>query len=387
MAYRIQDYVIRGEIRNGKRNSVSGWLEVLRTEKQGDTETVEPSLVMLSFTGNLGGELEGQAFRFEVREQDIPDPRPVLDKNFRPDQIGAMGDSVFRMVRVPLVSMEEFLKATQRGETPPEEQRASIYLEWYSQNGRVVLELLDPKLEFEGHYVDLADPEPEALPSQDGTDLPGITTIIRNDDGSFEVIPDPGESVESEDPADEEDPFGLFPGNLNEQIRESAMGPESPDDEFSDTEPELTEELPWTDETAATRSWDEAIPGIDPETKALYEQWDEVVHGTKDEPLTWLFDDPLCLPKPDDVRDERHAWEVLNALLSAMALRGVAFDMCPHFTAMRAYRLLIEELLPEAGVHPDLVSTGFVQHYSSWESCADCEAEFEEDYRKRHPKD
>ena len=372
-------------MRNAQRNSVSGWLEVLRTETHEGVETVEPSLVMLSFTGNLGGELEGRNFRFEVRERDLPQPRLVLEKQFRSDQIGAMGDSVFRMVRVPLVSNDEFCEATERGATPPEEQRASIYLEWYSQNGRVVLELLDPKLEFEGHYQDLADPEPEPVPSQEDVGPPSITTIIRNDDGTFDVIPDPNHSPESEE---DEDPFELFPKNLEEQIRESAAEEDLPSDDPFYSTPELTDERPWTDEPPATpRSWDEVIPGIDPETKAMYEQWDEVVHGTKDEPLTWLFDEPLCLPKPDAVRDEEHAWQVLHALLTAMALRGVAFDMCPHFTAMRAYRLLIEELLPDAGVHPDLVSTGFVQHYSSWESCPDCEAEVEEDYRKRHPKE
>ncbi len=385
MAYRIHDYVLRGEFRNAQRNSVSGWLEVLRTEKHEGVESVEPSLVMLSFTGNLGGALEGLNFRFEVRERDLPQPRPVLEKVFRSDQVGAMGDSVFRTVRVPLVSMDEFLAATKRGESPPEEQRTSIYLEWYSQNGRVVLELLDPILEFEGHYKDLADPEPEPLPSEDEVGPPNITTIIRNDDGTIDVIPNPGEAMETED---DEDPFGLFPKNLEDQIRDSAADENSLNEDFSAAALDSTGELPWTDEAPATpRSWDEVIPGIDPETKAMYEQWDEVVHGTKDEPLTWLFDEPLCLPKPNDVRDEQHGWEVLNALLTAMALRGVAFDMCPHFTAMKAYRLLIEELLPGAGVHPDLVSTGFVQHYSSWESCPECEAEFEEEYRKRHPKD
>lgn len=372
MAYRIHDYVVRGEIRNAQRNSVSGWLEVLRSEKREDGESIEAGLVMLSFTGNLSGQLEGCTFRFEVRERDLPLPRPVLESAFRSDQIGVMGDSVFRMVRVPLIPVEEFYEACKRGETPPEEQRVSIYLEWHSQNGRVVLELLDPKLEFEGQYKDLADPEPDPIPSRDEVGPPEITTIIRNDDGTFDVIPDPSLA----DEPNEDDPFGLFPKDLEEEIRESANDPESDVDDS------------WVSETPAKpRSWDEVIPGIDPETKALYEQWDEVIHGTKDEPLTWLFDEPLSLPKPENVRDEQHAWEVLNSLLTAMALRGVAFDMCPHFTAMKAYRLLIEDLLPEAGVHPELVSTGFVQHFSSWESCPECEAEFDEEYKKRHPKE
>ena len=387
MAWRISDFAVRGEIRNGARNSVSGWLEVLRKEKHGGIETIEPSLVMLSFTGNLSGELEGRTFRFEVKERDLPQPRPVLEKEFRSDQVGAMGDCVYRMVRVPLIPLDEYLEACKRGEAPPEEQRPSVYLEWYSQNGRVVLELLDPKIEFEGDYRDLADPEPEPVPSPEDVGPPEFTTVVRNDDGTFDVMRESGDHSDSMDDAD---PFALFPANLEEQIRNSASEPDpgSVSSEFSDNV-----EYPWPDETpdneqtsATTRSWDEVIPGIDPETKAMYEQWDEVVHGTKDEPLTWLFEEPLCLPRPDDVRDEQHAWEVLLSLLTAMALRGVAFDMCPHFTALQAYRLLIEDLLPEAGVHPQLVSTGFVQHYSSWESCSVCEAEFEEDYRKRNPE-
>jgi hypothetical protein len=126
------------------------------------------------------------------------------------------------------------------------------------------------------------------------------------------------------------------------------------------------------------RDWSEVIPGIDPATKAMYEEWDEVIYGTKDEPLTWLFEEPLCLPKPNALRDEAHAWQVLSSLLAAMALRGVAFDMCPHFTAERAYELLIDELLPRAGVHPNLAATGFVKHYCSWEYCEECDAEFDE---------
>ena len=387
MAWRLNDFVVRGEIRNGARNSVSGWLEVLRTEKHGDTETIEPNLVMLSFTGNLSGELEGRTFRFEMRESDLPQPRPVLEKEFRSDQIGAMGDCVYRMVRVPLIPIEEFLEACHRGESPQEEQRRSVYVEWYSQNGRVVLELLDAKIEFEGDYRDLADPEPEPVPSPEDVGPPEFTTVIRNDDGTFDVTRGPGDQPDS---TDDEDQFDLFPANLEEQIRLSASEPD-PDSAGSGFNDDV--EYPWPEETppdeqtpATTRSWDEVIPGIDPETKAMYEQWDEVVHGTKDEPLTWLFEESLCLPRPNAVRDEQHAWQVLLSLLTAMALRGVAFDMCPHFTAMQAYRLLIEDLLPEAGVHPRLVSTGFVQHYSSWESCPVCAAEFDEDYRKRNPE-
>lgn len=375
MAWRIEQFVVRGEIRNSNRNTVSGWLEVLRKEKTGDTETAQPTLVLLSLTGNLTGELEGRTFRFEVRERDRPQLQPAIDHTFHLQQVGAMGDTLYRMVRVPLVPIEEFIEARRRGETPQEDQRASIYLEWYSQNGRVVLELLDPKIEWEGEYCDLADPEPDELPSPDDLGPPEITTFIRHDDGTFEIV---DESGSAEDAEDDSDPFALFPRNLDKQIHESAgeIGRVT-DDELSDVDNAL-----WIDGDAEgersrhrPRNWEEVIPGIDPETKAMYEEWDEVIYGTKDEPLTWLFDEPLCLPKPDDVQDETHAWQVLSSLLTAMALRGVAFDMCPHFTAMQAYRLLIDELLPRAGAHPNLAATGFVKHYCSSEHCPDCDAE------------
>lgn len=411
MARRLEEFVLRGEIRNERRNSVSGWLEVLRTESYAGHQTVEPAVVLLAFTGNLGGELEGTTFRFEVREGDLPQPRPVLEADFQTQQIGAMGDCVFRMIQVPLMPIEEFPEACRRGESPPVQQRASIYLEWYSQNGRVVLELLDPKLEFEGAYRDLGDPEPVALPSSDDFSPPEITTIICNACGTFDVI---DESDNIDDPAeagDDVDPFGLFPGNLEQEIHESASDTIDLDSTWSqrggaideafndaDADENGDEDDAWPDSKSSSdvhaeraartpRDWSDVIPGIDPATKAMYEEWDEVIYGTKDEPLTWLFEEPLCLPKPNALRGEAHAWQVLSSLLAAMALRGVAFDMCPHFTAQRAYELLIEELLPRAGVHPNLAATGFVKHYCSWEYCEECDAEFDERLSPGRPKE
>lgn len=371
MAYRLESYVLRGEIRNSNRNSVSGWLEVLRASEDGEGTAPEPRLVRLSLVGNLQGELAGREFRFEVREKDLPNPRPVLEEAFYDDQIGTVGDSVYRMVRVPLIPIEEFYMARKRGETPPEEQRASLYLEWYSQNGRVVLELVDPILEFDEQYDLLADPEPEPVPDQNDVGAMSITAISLDDNGVSHFDAD---SIS--EPGEDDDPFELFPKDLNQQISQLPLDADTVDDTSS-----LEGELAFADiEPREPRSWDEVIPGIDPETKAMYEQWDEVTHGTKDEPLTWLFESPLFLPKPDNVLDEQQAWTALQSLLAAMALRGVAFDMCPHFTAIQAYRLLIEELLPEAGVHPNLVATGWVQHYGSWESCEECQAEFDAEY-------
>ncbi len=402
MALRLNGFVVRGEIRNGNRNSVSGWLEIVPQNEEAVESRFGRPRIMLSLTGNLQGDLEGRTFRFEVREEDFQSLQPLSENGIAWDQIGAMGDSLFRMIRTPLIPIDEFIQARRRGETPLEEERPSLYLEWYSQNGRVVLELTDPTLEFAESYVHLADPTPEELPEVDIDAYPGITSITSDESGEFI---EPNEMLNSDESATDDDPFSLFPADLDEQIRLSAFDEDAPDETLGDDGYVANESVVRDDDDDSdnsefgssqfivpdnypnnTRSWDEVIPGIDPKTKALYEQWDEVLHGTKDEPLTWLFEEPLSLPKPDDVRDEEHAWQVLSTLLAAMATRGVAFDMCPHFTAMQAYRLLIEELLPEASIHPNLVATGFVQHYSSYESCDECQAEFDEEYRKKYPE-
>lgn len=112
--------------------------------------------------------------------------------------------------------------------------------------------------------------------------------------------------------------------------------------------------------------------------RARFEKWDEIADGSRDEPLAWLLEGPLRLPRPDDLKTDEEAWGPLRRVLSEMALRGVAFEMCTHFTARQAYRVIIEDLLPEVDVHPGLVQADFVEHFASWDCCPECAAEFEE---------
>ncbi len=358
MAFRIAPHVIWGEINNTRRNQVFGRLVLASGDPATQPQEQCERLVTLSLTGNLGGELEGRRFRFVPRESGNDARQEPADAGFCTDQAGVMGDAVLREVRVPLAPLKEFLAARKRGEQPPETVQPSLYLEWYSQNGRVVLEMVNPILEFEGAFDQLADPEPEPLPevSPDAISGPSITIFRRSENGDDVEVEHVGGDLESDEgEVGEDDPWGLFPDG----------------DPLEDPGP------------SAPRPWDEVIPGLDPETKAHYEQWDEITHGTMDEPLGWLLEGPLKLPRPENVFDETEAWSALNSLLTALALRGVAFDMCEHFSAVQAYRLLMTEILPEAQIHPRLVKTGFVRHYCSWEHCADCEAEFEAEYQRR----
>jgi hypothetical protein len=359
MAHRLDTYVLQGEISNLTRNTVHGRLEVLRSQLVKGRTIVRPAVLLLSLTGNLSGSLCGRRFRFSARPSPANSGNPLPDF-FHSEQIGVVSDSLLRIVTVPPEEDNRDCCSAKPAGLSPGQQRASVYLEWHSQNGTVALELLDPILEFDAEEADTM----AAAPSP-----PAVSSFSNTDDSCFEVISDHpagvGEVAGEAGDVDHDDQYQLFDPGFEEQIRRSAT-------EFADDDSD-----PLRSPARPRRRWDEIIPGIDPETKRLYETWDEVLGGEKDEPLTLLFDEPLCLPTPASLSDENHAWQVLSQLLKAMALRGVAFDMCHHVSAKEAYRLLIEELLPEAGVHPGLVDTGFICHFGTAEFCPHCQAEFD----------
>lgn len=370
MAHRLDTYVIQGELSNLCRNSITGRLEVLRAQTINGRTVIRPALLLLSLTGNLSSGLSGQRFRFSLRQPLAAAVKPLPDF-FHSEQIGVISDSLLRMIDLPtdVESQDPHHNPGLTSEPSVCQQRASVYLQWHSQNGAVALELLDSLIQFErieNLSFGPADPgESDAVATSPFP--PAVSSFLNSDDTCFEIVADnvtgTGESAaDNAAECDHDDHFQLFHPDLEEQIRQSAT--------------EHSEVTPLTS-TFARRRWEEIIPGIDPETRRLYETWDEVLGGEKDEPLTLLFNEPLCLPTPASLQNETQAWQVLTQLLQAMALRGVAFDMCHHISAKEAYRLLIEELLPEAGVHPGLVDTGFICHFGTAEFCPHCQSEFE----------
>lgn len=335
----IGSQIVRGELFNLKRNSVHGWLDF------GDE-----SGVRLDFTGNMSGEFAGQQVRFQA-----PGPtsaadcsREVIDA-LANNQIGVTGEMQVR--------------------TSPEGKK-TLYLEWFSQNGQIIAEIADPILEFG------PSEEEEQKQENDQTE----THPLLDSDDSLSFL-----NAQQED--DSDDPYNLFPADLDQQLAESGGGPAEPPAELVDEEIpyELTDESDSTPRT--TRPWDEVIPGLDPETKRMYEEWDEVLDGTKDVPFTALFDPPLTLKRPDDITDEAEAEEQLRLLLARLALHCVVIHMCEHFTAGETYRWLLDDLLPEEGVHPQLAPTGFVRHYDTSEHCPTCDAEFEAEWNARKKDD
>lgn len=135
MAFRIHDSVVRGEIDNRVKGVVRGQIWV---EGRADP-------VVLELKGNAHLDLAGCLLTFTNPQKRIP--HHGLD-TLNPVQQGMIGDlTASRKVRVPSVSMQEFLNWPKGQGKPPTHWANCLYLEWFSEpNGRVVIESADYEL-------------------------------------------------------------------------------------------------------------------------------------------------------------------------------------------------------------------------------------------------
>jgi hypothetical protein len=368
MAFRIGAYVLRGELRNTRANGVYGWIEFAPDYG-----------VHIELTGNLQGGLEGKHIKFtsplgKTSAQIQPDALPPEVQELADRQIGVVGDVLLRRVQVPTIEIADFMALSDEEKAKHSQEKDCLCLEWFSQNGRIVAEIIDPEID----YVD--DEEIEDSDSQDPRELDdrygvGITEVYLDDE--------PGDADEFDPESDSdqsEDPYGLFGEDLQRSV-DNALGGDL--DAFGqDIDQDYASNL---NGAGPARGWDETIPGIDPETKAMYEQWDEIFEGKKDEPVAYLFQTPLKLPPPEKVTTSEQAEPLVKAILAQLALLSVAIDVCEHYTPLRTYRLLMTEILPTAKVHPNLAASKMVQHYSTSDYCDACEAEFEAEFDSPEP--
>ena len=233
------------------------------------------------------------------------------------------------MVAFLRTGVEEFLHRTELGEPPPTEWGLRLYLEWFGQNGRIVVELGGPVVEEcirtprEGHEDDEGgwSPVPNlAIPPDlqepQATAGPEIT-IIQAD----------GEELEPEDLASDE---GVY-----EEDREMM-------------ECELI---------------------------------DYYYDNCEQKPLDILLGDISKLPRPGDLDDIAIEAE-LKSLLRQLALFGVALDVCEHYSPRDSYKLLLDKILPDSGIYEELVGTGWVQHCCTYQYCSACEAEMEKEFEE-----
>ncbi len=332
MTLHLSDYVSGGEIINTSRNSVHGFIGLHGCDRP----------IVLQLTGNCGPNLSGLHFRFESPGQLDPDAEPATEELLKQHRMAWI------QIGVP-------------GEMHFDQELNRLLLEWHGQNGHTVIEIVDPTMEFvHEEPADADSPQDDDLLDvvddelDDEIPLPGEGTQI----ASFERTDDPeseswGGEEGTEALAGDDDPFGLFPEDLNSSLGESAS---------SDWKPEPDEE-----------------------TLALWKEWDEVFDGTKDVPLSSLFDPPLQLPPPEAL-DDSAAADLFNKILIQLARHNVAFHMCEHYTPRMGYELLRNTILREFGTHPELPRIGYTMNFDSSEFCTECDAEFERRYSQSHPE-
>lgn len=313
MTLRLDGLVVRGEIDNTRPYSVCGWLK-LRGHR---------TPLTLNLTGDCGPNLKGLRVRFEhpVPPDDREDAADTPDlSHIAWQQIGPTGE----MTLVPAVAGS-----------------GRLALEWFSQNGRVTLDLADPVLEA------VADEEDEDSETDDEAqaDLAAMT---------------------ADDSDDDEDPYGLFPEELMEQF----------DSEAENLDREV---LPGVDRP------EPVVAGDMSEVEAM----EDLIENGEGVPVGSVFDPPIKLPRPDGLSDAE-AEAALKTLLAKLAEHGISLDVCEHFTPADAYGLLIEEICPYELTHPELEATRWVQHFSTSDFCETCEAEFErevEEYERNRGRD
>ena len=223
----------------------------------------------------------------------------------------------------PTGRVDNFLHRSRLGEPPPTEWKRQLRLEWFSQNGHVSLQLIDPELaivtEVDGdeRLEPMPEPDPPPFDTNQPPDTagPDIIQVRRNDAGDLEI------SRGGEDTPEEED-SGVFLPDLDQatagfrQGREETLAGVDPED-------------PLADAILMDRLFDQGKRGMN-------------------------LGEVLCrMPDAASLSEER-AINLLKLLIGRLALFHVAYHICEHLDPREAYRILVEELASEGEVQPEL---------------------------------
>ena len=366
MALRIQN-VVSGKINNLKSSSTQIELVLASGEK-----------IARNLAGDLRGPIRGRRFEFcpqfssrfdsAGRQIEGASSRPSRDGNVDEAQarlvqgvsdVGEVGEMVFRMMRVPKVSEDEMKQLILAGRPIPVEVSPVLYLEWFCQDlGRVVAEVVNPMLEF-------TDERPPVFPLPLSQSPAEASTQGEKVDGMG-----PEATTDSKD-----DPYQLFPSRLEEDLKRS-LHSDSEMQVISEVD-QLSNDNGSSGSVNQTRDWAEVIPGIAPETKAMYEKWDEICHGENEVPILELLKGRYQRPPMESLKSDEAAEPYLEKLLDLLGEFNVVIDLCDHVTPLSTLKLLVDTILDEVSVHPDSVSTGFFTHYPTWEWCQECHDEMD----------
>ena len=297
-------------------------------------------------TGNCDPDLAGKHIRFKVRRVPPTDFDEHSIANFQIRQIGPAGKMTAALkVRVD-ASGDPLPPGVESRE--PGQWKDCLHLEWFGQNGRAVVTLIDPVIQVVGPA------------EKDGAD-------------AFfgDVMPDRPQAESAASPGPESDPFTIE-DDPDERPEGLSFTP-VPGDRQRDL-----------DRKAA--AVDRAVLGDDDIRKDIGEMelMDDLIEHGVGVSLTSIIDATGPLPAPESL-NENQAWCVLKVLLARLAVQGIAVDMCEHVTGRDTYRLLREEIGHEAHCFRELRGTGWVQHFSTHEFCKACDEEFEREWRESHP--
>lgn len=162
MAWRIDEAVIRGEIDNRVRGSVTGWIWFAGRD--------EP--VVLELEGNCWRDLAGRRLEFTN-----PQPKPGELDRLAPPQRGTVGDiSASRKVKVPDIPLDQMHLYYKTGREMPWHWGNALYLEWFGdRNGRVMIETASFELKVVGEPAwEMSEAEEEEQRKANGAALTGF---------------------------------------------------------------------------------------------------------------------------------------------------------------------------------------------------------------------
>jgi hypothetical protein len=397
MALRLDLLVVDGELRNTEHYSTRGSLHLVGAEHE----------MYLELTGNCGPSLAGKRIRFTARPElqrlmlgdDSDAGQTVADLGWLAwQQVGPTGTMELREVKTFECSVVEFARRSRLDEPPPVTFRPALYLEWFSQNGRVVVELVDPEIETLAEGP-LPSPEPGAHLNVEPSPLTLSPLPERRD------LPDEQLPWSDEISADEADQEFRNAGLGITQIRLDDDGtpsvdeyayPAKADDEDSSEAELFTSQPPQYDELQAqfdrdAAALDDAIldDGDEPDYMRELRLMDQALERRTGD-LLWDLVEGIETFPPAASLGEADAEAPLKVLLAQLAAFGISVHVCPHYTPWETYRWLMEDILPEEIGQREFRRTQWVQGFDTGESsCPACQAEFEREYEesKRHRRE
>jgi hypothetical protein len=320
MALRLQDHLIEGFI-SGDRYSTHGVITFMGPDGR-------ESPIIMTLTCGPGPVFQNRAIDFRAKDPSKVKPLP---RDIEPIQVGVPGDMLLRMAKIPRIPIEEW-----DHKSPLEfDWELCLYLEWYSQNGRIVIELVDP-------VIHLRAGKPLEIPEIPEEGVGGFSFFVVQEKpgahgGTAEYEATSYSLVDDDD--DDDDDLESYLERLNRE-RDAAAGMDDDDDDLFDIDGA---------QFAATKMEGEILGSL----------------------LR-----PQQLPAPHDVSEEE-AEVLLRSLLIELALYSVGVNLCHHCTMKESYRYLLETVLQEGRVDTSMEPHGWVRTFNYSDTCADCQAELE----------